>query len=510
MRQFILQSTSGKITKINVNSPIDKKTPVSHKSTAMLFEIKSNLEPHYIIYEWKRVNANWNFDISSRKSHAIQKDSGCDDMRKLFSEVTKYIIDVQTCITNIIYHRHNSSDPEIKALLNFLLLYGTISHAKVQRPYYVYRFGYHFTSHRFAYFLEHEKGNEINILSVFKPVPLMWWLLLLSVAVCLAILFKYFKVYNPPLVLFKIALEQSTKLNSMRFVGCVLVGLWLFACILIRNVYTSTIYSILTAKSLPDIPETLEDALENYTNFDIVYNWRVYLELIVQSKPMNSSEPVDDDLNLLWRRGQPLYKCNLRFNFEYKNFLEPLSQSSGILCFAHPAGTNPYFLEPYQPGGSWSNFILIYNTELYFNTMISIFGNRWRYDGLQHGFNVTMEGYLSSFQTIFSALAEDNLRDLEHSGILQRLVYEYSSLRTLLRLKTEVKRFRNKLKRGVNFYTALHQSNKLMSEFGRKRNGDMNSVQLESVLVAWVLYGLMLIVSYGIISFEVMHWQMQY
>ncbi|CAL8098323.1 unnamed protein product [Orchesella dallaii] len=508
MKQFILQFTSGKITKTGVSSGIEIKTPVSHKSVAKLFEITSIPEPHFIIHQWKRLNTNWDLDISSKSSnhkHAIERESGCDDMRQLFSQSEKDVISVQTCIKSIIFRRRNCSHPVIKTFLNFLLMFGPVLHANGQRPYYIHRFGYYFSGHRYAYFLEHENANEVNILSVFKPVPLFGWLILAFIAICLVILLKCLKVYeNPPLVLFEIVLEQSAKLNSVSFIGCALVALWLLACILIRNVYTSTIYSILTAKALPDIPTTLEDALENYTHFDVVYNRRAYLDLIVKSKPIPSSKQVDDDLNVLWKRGRPLYNCNLQIQFRYNKFLESLAQSSEMLCLAHGSKLHAYATEIYQPRRAWSNFILIYNAEKNFDTLISIFGNRRRFEGIQKDFNVTMEGYLSSFQTIFSALVDDDLRELEQSGILQRLRFEYSSLRTLWMLRAEGKRLKNRVQRRVNFYTALHQSKLLMSEFGRKNNNDMNSVQLESVLVAWVLYGWMLIICFGVISLEVM------
>ncbi|CAL8098321.1 unnamed protein product [Orchesella dallaii] len=489
---------------------MDFKTAISHKSTAKLFEIKMKLELHHIILQWKRLNVKWNLDIAYHRKYyywlALRREERCDNMRKLYSQPVQESISIDNCIKNIVFVKHNSTHPESQKFLNFLLIFSPIFHSNGQRPYYYHRFGYHYTGHRFAYFLEHEKRNKVDILAVFKPVPLLGWVTLLSVAVCLAVLLKAFRVHeNPPLVVFRMALEQSAKLNRLTFIGCVLVGLWLFACILIRNVYTSTIYSILTAKTPPILPKTLEDAIENHTDFDVVYNRRAELQLIVHSKPLISSKLVDDDLNILWRRRGQLYTCNLRIYFRYNEFLDPLAESSDIICMAHASVTLEYITKIYKPGRTWGKLILIYNTGQNFDALISIFGNRRLFEGIQNDFNVTTEGYLSSFQTIFSAFVDDDLRDLEQSGVLQRLRFEYSSLKTLWMLKDEGKRLKHKSIRGINLFTVLHQSKSLTSALRRRHNSNMKSVKLESVLVAWGLYGWMLMVCFGIIFLEILH-----
>ncbi|CAL8098301.1 unnamed protein product [Orchesella dallaii] len=504
--QFITRFTGGKIQKVSRKSS-DIKTAISHENSAELFETNGENEPNTIFHNWRKLNVKWNLDISkgqTRISRIAEWKKLCENMRKLYSLVAKKSMGCHNCVKGIIFHRHNCSEMQCELFFGFLLLFAENMIHEGSQPQYVHKYGYDSTGYRFAYFLKFEGKNEMNMLFVFKPVPHIGWLILLSVAVSLAMLMRYLKVCkNSLLAIYQILLEQDVNLKSKSAIGCALAGLWLFACILTRNVYTSTIFSFLTVKPRPHLPNSLEDALENYTHLEILYNPRSDMEIIVERGPIIGSIYVKDDFTILWRRRRPLYSCSLTNDSSFTIFLNEFATSSEISCVAHGSKSGVYFNNWYKPEKRWGDVVLIYNTRKKFDALISIFGNRRRFEEVKNEFNVTTKVYFSPFQSIFSRIVDNDLAALEQSGILQRLRFEYDGFEALWLLKSEMKRASyRRIKGWINPYAAVHQSKSLMSEVARQSIDDLTAATLESVVVAWVLYGAMLVVCFSALVIE--------
>lgn len=116
-----------------------------------------------------------------------------------------------------------------------------------------------------------EHQRVMNIGFILQPLPPQVWLAIFMAFVTIAIFFKFHKVgfQRGIFVLATYLFEQATTLREFS----IPVLSWLYACLLLRNMYTSSMYSHLTKNPDPTgIPETMEQLLyfsekENLTIF---------------------------------------------------------------------------------------------------------------------------------------------------------------------------------------------------------------------------------------------------
>ncbi|CAL8098315.1 unnamed protein product [Orchesella dallaii] len=511
---YLPATLKGKVKTHGSNKIQSIKSPLSHASIAPIFKFSVQLEPHQVIKKWRTFNQFWYPEIpdDGTKYGALSKQQlQCDIVRSINPRQQLGESSVDMCIRRIIFNRHNCSEVKCQRFFSYLMNSQPLSNLieKFYLPYFAQKFGFRYAGYRYVYFYRFERGTSIDMISLLKPVPFLGWLTLVGIILAMTTLLQHLKTCKGAVsALLRMALEQDATIENASLIGSSLVVLWLFACILVRNVYTSTIFTYITAQPLPKIPGSLAEAIENYTNLDILYDGFADLQYISIKKPPYQIDPVEDELNVLWRRNRMLYRCNLNDESAtfYARFLTELTESSKIRCRVVAAmyGKTAIGYHQFTLGKNWGDFVLIYNPVNSYDMLISVLGNRWRFEPSRGELNMTMWGYLGNFDSIISSFIDDALGRFEQSGILQRLRDEIQRINTVLLLKKENEDMRLDLKRWINFYTAVSQLKSLVAQFGNRNDDEVKASTIETFLVSWVLYFGMVLASLASILVEIL------
>lgn len=116
------------------------------------------------------------------------------------------------------------------------------------------------------YFLVYSPDMERNMYALLAPFSFVGWsLILISFGLVGLILFLQGVSYNPLFWLFSVVLEQGDhKRCKTNNVSWVLLFVWLYVALLLRNFYTSNLYTYMTVELGPsDLPNSLSDILNS-------------------------------------------------------------------------------------------------------------------------------------------------------------------------------------------------------------------------------------------------------
>jgi len=271
----------------------------------------------------------------------------------------------------------------------------------------------------------------------------------------------------------------------------------------LTRLQNTTLPKIVSALVL-SIPENLTCA--GLTNYNIP---RVNWELLKTASNWNEIH------FRWWRRSYPLYPCYISitnnqseqkittgFNFfenfywrhvdntsSYTNFFKSLSESTNIICDVY---TNKFTRVDY--GKVWEDILLIYDSNVGLDILLSVYSNRLRLENHRNEFNVTIQFYVTYFQTVFNTYIDEDLGALEQSGILERLRKQNKMFRVLWWICREERFMRLKERQWINFYTAVHQPKSLISQFSKRDEDKWEPTKLESILVVFLLFWSMIAV----------------
>lgn len=138
----------------------------------------------------------------------------------------------------------------------------------------ILEYGHEFHGIRYSIFISGhvEKRKLCNMISLLSPFSLAAWLLITGCFLLFLIFYKWSGMKETVLHLFfwlyAILLEQDASVQpQIRF----LVLVWLFGTLLLRNFYTSTLYTNMTKDTpLSGIPQSFENILESNETLNLV------------------------------------------------------------------------------------------------------------------------------------------------------------------------------------------------------------------------------------------------
>ncbi len=117
------------------------------------------------------------------------------------------------------------------------------------------------------YSLFYNAENARNIYALISPFSLTSWIIIIIISYMVALLLFIFQInFKPFFWMFTILLEQNcTKSSKITNADVFIVFVWLFGAFLLRNAYTSNLYTLLSVELEPlDLPTSFQEILNSW------------------------------------------------------------------------------------------------------------------------------------------------------------------------------------------------------------------------------------------------------
>ncbi|CAL8135271.1 unnamed protein product [Orchesella dallaii] len=448
--------------------------------------------PNKIFRYWKLQNRLWEKTTTRNRYSGMS----CDDLQfiKMRAAMPMTFLP-EGCITELIYHRHNCSF-DCFTFLRSQVQYARLHYTEISK-YDASIFGIRMSGFRFSIFKPYQT-RQIDLEALLKPISYFWWMILSLTAFSLAATLHASGVSNVSFVLYQIALESDFKISAKDFKTkhAVLLTGWLFACILLRNVYTSSIFSYVTAVSNPPTPESIDILLGNTTINLLFSNHIGILFAILQPDVPNWNYRFTDNYPYFKKRTNHSWACAVEdvrttdngssysFRGTYSKFLRNLGVSHEYSCLINERREKPKIIGQIKTP---NEFALLYEPFGAHRTLISVFGYRSRFDGKETDRFIEAYGYRFWIRSIFTEYLNDDLATFEQSGIMLMLRRTYQLQRDLWQVKTEWKLA--EMKTSTNLYNIVHYYRQSFLEVGSTKPEivPVDAMEFESFMTAWAL-----------------------
>ncbi|CAL8098406.1 unnamed protein product [Orchesella dallaii] len=480
---------------------------------AALIEFENSMEVNNLLQLSKKINQNWSKNIPS-PNFEIEANQPCDKLKVLSNDVFGYgHTEADICISDLIRLHHNCSEEICRVFAEEGVSMFDIS--KDVTPYTYASFGAKFKEYNIM-LLKSSLSNVANILGLLKPIEFKWWAIVLISGLSFSLTLKLLGINTAYFEIVKMILEQDFNISPKLLSGKVkgIVTLWLYTCIMLRAVYTSSFYTFITAKQLPNAPSSVEDVIKNWSPF-VVVDESMKLILTKHTEDILSIEEnatfhypkfVNSGVNsrlcfvsdLIWidlwdSRGKQLH-CSK----SYSKFYSSLSSGRESSCSLKimDIKTEDIVRNPMQ---NPDNFIAIYSNLSPFMYSMQMLGKRLAFQGQGNNLMVTMTGFGSLFRKhVLLQFFDEDLRYLEASGIILKIRNDYASLEELRVLQNGIKLMG--LRKSGNLFAVVDKSMALNEEL--LAEDDFTPANLSSILVILVLYTILLVVCITIFSVE--------
>ncbi|CAL8098150.1 unnamed protein product [Orchesella dallaii] len=476
-----------------------------------LIKVNSSLKVLELVHLWNKLNFDWGM------GHSLESISGsdCDNYRgKLHSEWIRGVNDkphyaeAEDCVLKTIHNFHNCSKADCFKPLKITRAgsvnqFSSISSMLSGHGFSILNFGTKLVGFKYVYFKARPRG-KVNIEALLKPIPYTGWLLIFGVIVCMWLTFRMLKV---PYAFFSIVaslLEQDFKIGKLLgFKKCFLVIIWLFTCVLVRNVYTSTMYTFLTTPTL-QIPSSLEE-IYNDTSVPLLFDdgslAYVTIEKEIENHTTTTIYP------FLKRRSLNAINCFTdqreywsKSVIMHTTFLWNITHSIDISCrmFANDR------LQTRTIRETFSEFAMIYNQAAALKTVFAVLSKRRMHVNIENAFSTRLFGIASLYKNAIQTYYEQDLGALNGGGILMKLQHEIQMFMEISALREDhTKLYRNKKK--FSFYSAVQYFNNRRNAFSWEYdNGVVEPCSIQSVLAIWILHLLLLVICLIVFTNEIL------
>lgn len=235
---------------------MERKMKVGH---VPVVKIISNFSANLSVKQIEKIWDNLNFKVGSAHGNEWERnDELVENGECGYQAVSKKVVEIQTidklqaCILFLVKESLNCTSDSCLGLLGIRFQFGNLPN-----PAYIpLSYGAQFHGIRFSVFIDKRKELEasLNVVSIMYPITLWGWV---------AIFCSFFWIgsalkastklsYGVWFWLFCTFLEQLDDLRSFRnYRNWFLLLIWLFAALMFRNVYTSSMFTYLTLQPSP-------------------------------------------------------------------------------------------------------------------------------------------------------------------------------------------------------------------------------------------------------------------
>ncbi|CAL8068428.1 unnamed protein product [Orchesella dallaii] len=215
---------------------------------------------------WWGMHSSWN-NLGVLLSDALiwgQRVAPPGSLKRLCSAMEIQHETEDRCLLNVILDRNNCTSQWCKNVLqrSFVFIAAIFLNSNLQKEVYMTPFGAQFDSLKFSLILgEEENQKGYSWKGLVSPFKGLTWLAILFIGFGLALFLDWF-------VIIEVFLEKGcSAIKSLRGGAiCNIILGWLFCSFLIRNFYTSQMYSHLTKLPPPkNLPKSIKELLDNKT-----------------------------------------------------------------------------------------------------------------------------------------------------------------------------------------------------------------------------------------------------
>lgn len=488
------------------NSPTDFE---KHKINSLLILLPLFVSVKEVISLWKNANYNWNMNKYALEPYIKY----CDNLKTL-QKVSPLLllISPEKCTQRVILSNHNCTSASCYLLFNQLFSFGKfqtfegsyeLEYSTATRT--VLTFGYKFRHLQYALFhispAKQSKAMQ-GVLSLLQPISNLGWIMIMVTFGLVALTFKLFKIRNPIWTTLKVMLENDIEIHSFRSWKSTAAIIWIFACILLRNVYTSSLYSYITAVPLPSVPNSFKEFLaeKSFEVFD-AYSSGISVVLKNDGELNESSYNMYTEIEEL----KVFKQCYIKDLFQFLVHLRYPGKNA--YCYTDLQKLTGHHNKKLL--GDMQKFGLIYKQSMTFILKAILkTESRLMFRNLQTQESMMTEllVYKSLFTTVFNQFFEKDLARLEYSGILQKIRWFYHNI-DLKEKQNYIARFRSKMQNTEidQFAKSLEQTSSVEVKY-KHANEKAESTKFSDLIVVWLLLGYLLGTCVFFLFYEVIIW----
>ncbi|CAL8076451.1 unnamed protein product [Orchesella dallaii] len=488
------------------------------QNTSLVHFQPHNINLNRINKFWNHLHRDLNLGRKERDSHSfivLQR------RRKLFMNCFGYesfiYVKQDKCALNIIRELYNCTSRKICNSLFDSNIYDSVKQQQKMIKNRNLRFSavgaqYHGTKFVIFHGMKAETKSLSRITSLLYPLSMETWItFLISLIVSACILKLTNRQQNSCFWVISSCVEQGSTIHLKNsFKNFHLILIWLFATLLFRNFYTSSMYSYLTKKpEISGIPKTFED-LKDSNRYSLMSDPCVphHLSECKGVNLLGDIVPIPNELNSFCKLYLPenmhvLSKEDSAVPYEFIWRLSMHLPSSCRTISGHGSWKCNNSL-------IWENFGLVYHTNFERRECGALLTPLISFSGERSVFRnndpvMVPEPFLWSFRMrsyISSEMIEDTLSSLVDSGILNY----YKFFKDSLQLSRKLKRMNFQLKRRdsrvfLTFAIAILQ-NKVIRSGNEPHNtlkGEVTSSSVNDLSAVWLLYELL--ITFAIFTF---------
>lgn len=241
-----------------------------------LFEIVRNPRQTFLHFQYIPItiipptattSINALIDFWENLHYKVNAGSASHQHRSCYSNTGKLILCTATDLAKLHHNCTNSACQEFafKIFDYYQVIYympsiatGLIHNMTYElNPAWLYQVQYRYT----LAVLPSQDSPIVHVLAMLKPIPLYGWAVVASVVVALVIILKISgKAKNQGFWALSIILEQGDVQGNFRNLKMgALIVLWTYTGMMLRNCYTSTMFSHIAVKARPDPPASIDE-----------------------------------------------------------------------------------------------------------------------------------------------------------------------------------------------------------------------------------------------------------
>ncbi|CAL8098346.1 unnamed protein product [Orchesella dallaii] len=472
-----------------------------------LVKFPERLFPQEIFKKWITLNNNWNMGLRLR----LEQDLKCDQLvlfpyiylRKFPTASLPSHHEPTDCIQEKIHVRYNCTQKSCKKFLTYLVAYTRMKNKEIVASYSFPNAGTRLFGKNYVVFKKLSRKHVIDKGALLDPIPPFWWGIILFLSFLVFAFLHYLKIKAALLLVVQVALEQGYNFKSeITLRKCSIIMIWSFGCILSRNVYTSSMYSFITATNIPTGPSTLKEIVNDSTIDIIQTNNELEFYTNLMHNYISNNSMISNYLRD--RNSSKLAKCTLYDEsatqiFRYVSFFRNLTSFSEIWCGIQLPEKNITV----QTESSLTQFALVYHSTSVYKAVFSVLGKRFRFNSNENDFEVKMYVYHSHFRHGFHYYYHEALARFEATGIIGKIQDAYQTNKVVKELRKYSTELKIDMKTLLNRFHDGESTSSLVYDFGKDGSQtDVEATKIEALMVVWILYATLTFACVTLLIFE--------
>ncbi|CAL8098350.1 unnamed protein product [Orchesella dallaii] len=453
-----------------------------------LVKLRWGISLKEILENWKLLNSNWNMGQGHQEIECDQFVLFPKIYLKRFPKSrlpTNH--DSDNCIQEKIQELYNCTENTCNSFLGYLINYIPMKDKDIEASYSFPNGATRVFGKNFVFFKKIDSKHVIDKGALLDPIPPFWWGIILFLLILAFGILHSLGMSDSLFLVVRVALEQSFSFpDEVTLRKCLIILLWSFGCILSRNVYTSSVYSFITATLSPSAPTTLKQIV-NDSDIDIIHT-NIELEYYTEI----GNYPTNRSLlrNYIRTRNSLVGKCTLydisaSEILRYVSFFRNLTSFSEIWCGIRQSETNITV----KTESRLLQFALVYHSTSVYKAVFSVLGKRYRFNSNENDFEVKMYVYHSNFRHGFHYYYHDALARFETSGIIGKIQDAYQITKVVKELSKYSTELNIDMKILLNRFHDGESTSSLVYDFGKDGSQpDVEATKIEALMVVWFFY----------------------